>query len=868
MVTFVEPLVLLLLLVVPALWMFTLSSHRSMSVEATRRVWTSLALRTAAIVAMTLALAGTQILMPAGALTVVFLIDHSDSISQRQQVYAEAYVQRALELLPEGTRTGVVVFGQHAMVERLASNSQTLGRLSTLPGGIRTDIGSAIRLALGMLPTSGQGRLVLLSDGNENAGNAQQAASLAAARDVPLEVVPLHGSVDNADVQLIGVDLPASAREGQQLRLKAHMVAATSTSARLQVRDNGQVVVNRTVQVAPGQSTIEVIAPDPQAGFNRYSVSLASDGDTPAQNNAIETYTIVNGQPDVLLVEHTSGEAHNLHNALLAAHVHVTTIAPDALPTTLEALSHYDAVVLVDVPLHALPVQMSAILPAYVRDMGRGLAMIGGPDSFGAGGYADTPIEAALPVTMDPRSEMQTPATSIVLVIDVSGSMATYEGPTQRVKLAAEGAARIVNQMRDDDEITVVPFDNVPRDTVGPLPGTERAQALTLLNKIETHSSGINMYDALSEAARYLRASSKPVRHLITISDGGDTVQRQGAPELVQQLQREGVTMTGIALGEGSDVSFIQDLARIGGGRFFLAKNATSLPSIVANETRQVIRPYLVEGSFNPVAVMSGDGERVPGILRGLTSMPSLQGYVATTARPTAQVLLQTPREEPLLAVTQYGLGHSLAWTSDMQGRWGRELVRWPDFPTLAAQMMGWLLPNQQTQPLTLESEASGDQMMLSAHAQDANGQGITGLRVIGQMLATDGSAQPVLFQEVTPGTYRAVVNNAQAGAYEVHVQAGQRDGKPVAALIGGAVLPASSEYRTSGTNTGLLDTLARTTGGRMNPLPSAVFDATHARAGVSYELAPWMLWLVLLLIPLEIAVRRCILGRPLKEYI
>lgn len=868
MVTFIEPFALLLLFTVPALWVLTLLSRTRITVNAAWRLWGSLAVRSGAIVALTLAMAGTQITMPAGALTVVFLIDHSDSISQRQQVYAEAYVQRALDSLPEGVRTGVVVFGQHALVEQLASESQTLRSLVGLPGGTRTDIGSAIRLALGMLPTGGQGRLVLLSDGDENAGDAQQAASLAAARGVPLEVVPLNGLVDSSDVQLSGVDLPAAAREGQQLRLKVHTVAATATSARLQVRDNDKLVVDRMVQVVAGQGTVEVLVPETQSGFNRYSVNLEINGDTRTQNNAVETYSVVSGQPRVLLVEQSPGEAQNLHDALVAAHVDAETVAPDAMPATLEALSRYDAVALVDVPLRALPLQMSAILPAYVRDMGRGLAMIGGHESFGAGGYADTPIEQALPVKMDPRSDIQTPSASIVVVIDVSGSMAAYEGSKPRVKLAAEGAARIVSQMRDDDEITVIPFDHVPHNVVGPLPGSERAKALELLNNIDTHAGGINIYDALSEAARYLRASQKPVRHLITISDGDDTVQQQGARPLVQQLQNEGITLTGIALGQGHDVPFIQDIARIGNGRFFLTENATSIPSIVANETRQVLRPYLVEGDFTPAAITSGEGERAPGILRGLSVLPNLGGYVATTARPTAQVLLQTPRDEPLLAVWQYGLGHSLAWTSDLKGQWGSDLVHWTDFPKLAAQMVSWLLPNQQTQPLTLDSQVSGDQLVLSAHAQDASGQGMTGLRVMGQMVATDGSAQPVLLQEVTPGTYRAVVSNAQPGAYEVQVRAVQLDGKPVAALIGGAVLPAGSEYRSSGTNTGLLDALARLTGGRINPFPAAVFEPTHTSAGIGYAISPWMLWLVLLLLPLDVAIRRFIPGEALQAHL
>ncbi len=44
-----------------------------------------------------------------------------------------------------------------------------------------------------------------------------------------------------------------------------------------------------------------------------------------------------------------------------------------------------------------------ASLQVYVRDLGRGLVMLGGRDSFGAGGYLDTPLEQTLPVYMDVR---------------------------------------------------------------------------------------------------------------------------------------------------------------------------------------------------------------------------------------------------------------------------------------------------------------------------------------------------------------------------------------------------------------------------------------------------------------------------------
>ncbi len=36
-------------------------------------------------------------------------------------------------------------------------------------------------------------------------------------------------------------------------------------------------------------------------------------------------------------------------------------------------------------------------LQAYVRDLGGGLVVIGGPQSYGVGGYFETPLEETLP---------------------------------------------------------------------------------------------------------------------------------------------------------------------------------------------------------------------------------------------------------------------------------------------------------------------------------------------------------------------------------------------------------------------------------------------------------------------------------------
>lgn len=117
---------------------------------------------------------------------------------------------------------------------------------------------------------------------------------------------------------------------------------------------------------------------------------------------------------------------------------------PDAMPTDLASLSDYEAVVLVNVPARTLPVQVMGILPGYVRDLGKGLVMIGGEESFGVGGYGRTPVEEALPVYMDVRNREERPDLALVFAIDKSGSMDACHcsGPNRR----AINSSRVVSE--------------------------------------------------------------------------------------------------------------------------------------------------------------------------------------------------------------------------------------------------------------------------------------------------------------------------------------------------------------------------------------------------------------------------------------
>src|SRR5262249_57227992 len=118
--------------------------------------------------------------------------------------------------------------------------------------------------------------------------------------------------------------------------------------------------------------------------------------------------------------------------------------------------------------------QRRLALQAYVRALGRGLVMIGGPEWYGAGGYTKTPIEETLPVDMGVRDRQKEPDIALVVVIDKSGSMDachcnSFNGGqggggqlqgVRKVDIGKEAILRAAAALSARDELGVVAFDD------------------------------------------------------------------------------------------------------------------------------------------------------------------------------------------------------------------------------------------------------------------------------------------------------------------------------------------------------------------------------------------------------------------------
>ena len=101
-------------------------------------------------------------------------------------------------------------------------------------------------------------------------------------------------------------------------------------------------------------------------------------------------------------------------------------------------------------------------LQSAVAERGRGLVVIGGDQTFGLGDYADTPLEEALPVTVQPPEREQVAILALVRghrPLGEHGGTDTVDRRASRMDLAKEGAILAVETLKEGDQAGVIAFD-------------------------------------------------------------------------------------------------------------------------------------------------------------------------------------------------------------------------------------------------------------------------------------------------------------------------------------------------------------------------------------------------------------------------
>lgn len=844
-IQFSLPWALLSLLIVALVIVYFYRKDRRLSGFRKKLAFT---LRTVGLVLLVLALAGMQSYTMHKEKDLVFVIDRSDSMPDGSSKAIQDWLMQGTAGKGEKDRFAVVTTGLESMIERNMSAMPSNFAFSAMQNRQFTNMEQGLQVANSLLSVPESSRIVLVTDGEENVGSALRQAKLVQNRGIPIDVLPIPRQV-SADVAIEQLKIPEKLYQAEKFAFEVLVRSTIAGEGELRIYEDNQEIAVQPVTVERGENRIVLQGLAKTPGFHQYRAEIFMEEDVQSVNNVGYAFSKVTGAPRVLVVEGQPDSSGNLAAVLESGMIDYEIIAPEVFPRELVKLTAYDSIILHNVSAERFSGSQMEHIERAVSSYGIGLMMIGGEDSFGMGGYFKTPIEKALPVRMELEGKREIPSLGLILVIDRSGSM---EG--DKMELAKESAIRTVELMRSKDTVGVVAFDSEPWWVVEPQKLEDKQAVINQIKSIQAQG-GTEIYPALYSGFTKLKEIDAQRKHMILLTDGQSATD-PGYDAMLKEMVEQKMTLSTVAVGMDADTSLLEWLAKEAKGRYYFTNDQSTLPAIFSREAVMMARSYIVNQPFVPQIAQAGDWAKwfVDGV-------PPIQAYVASTAKEAAESVLVSPEPDPLLARWQYGSGRSVAWTSDLTGKWSKDWIGWNKFSQVFTQAIKWTFPQFVASPYELNVEQQGNEVVLNVSAADTDGEWDELKAVI-----TDDrmQSQEVTLTQRSPGEFTGSLFTDQSGAFIVNLTP-SIDGKVqegVSAGNLGFVVPYSPEYRipaSASAGDALLKQLVELTGGRMLSLeqPEQIFSGETIPRKQLYDLRQALLIAVLMLWLADIAVRR-----------
>ncbi len=828
-------------------WILWLSRTSYVDLGPCRR-WCSLILRLLIGLLFVLALAGLQWLKPMEGVNVFFLLDRSDSIPQTQQDSSLKYVSQVAKAKKDGDKAGLIVFGTEASIESTANPLFNPAKIHAVVPTERTDIGAAVRLAAAAFPEHGQKRIVILSDGNENRGDALGGVLASKPLGVSVDIVPL-GAVRGGDVAISRVSIPSRLKKGQTFEMKILATSDQACRGALRVFRNDQLLGEQQIQLNPGKNLFALPQSLTESGFYYYDVQLDTPDDPVPQNNRASGFAFVRGNPRLLLISSDPSADIPLRDALQSSGCEVKAGDLTALPRNLVEMESYDSIFLSNIAAGDLSREIMLLLESAVRDFGVGMVCIGGDQSFTAGGYRGTPLESLLPVDMELSSKKVLPSGALVLVVHAT------EFPNGN-QWARDIAFAALDALGPQDEMGIVLWDGKDR-WLFPLTKVGDKKALGRQIAGMTPGDMPSFQKVMEMAYNGLKKSTANLKHMVVFSDGDPT---RPSNDLVNSITGSRITISSVMIGGHVAPDTMLWLADQGHGRFYDVNSPGQLPQIFIKEAAVILKSAIYEDPFKPR--MSAVTEPIRGI--SSDTLPSLKGYVAVNPKPRAEVPLLTDKGDPLLAHWQYGLGRVVAFTSDARGKWAVDWLHWNQYRQFWVQTAQWSIKRLENSEFSTDVGIEKGEGHLNVEVIDSQGNYRNFLSLQATILSPKGERNQVSLEQTGPGHYEARFQTRDVGAYLVNLTEMEK-GKVVSSQVIGTSVNYSPEYEDLGPNENTLNRLMEAGSGKMlNPSDLQLNPFLHDRQKTfqPFDLWEWLLKLAIVLFPLDVGIRRIQLDR------
>jgi uncharacterized membrane protein len=837
---FSQPQWLWLLLTIP--WMVWLW-HRSPSGLDPKRRWFSLILRLLITISVVLSLAGFEMRRPNDSVSAMFLFDHSDSIPERYRSAMINYFTEVTGKKEIRDKAGIIVFAGDASIETMPNEKVDAQKTYSVVKTHSTDIASSIRLAQAALPIDSQRRIILLSDGNENIGDALQEAESARANGITVDVLPVE-EVKRGDVQVEKILIPSLVKKNEPFEAKVHLFSTDANPAKLRIFRNGRYLGEQDVSLNKGKNVYALPQSLEESGFHSYTIEVESPGDEVPQNNRGIAFTTIRGDPQALVIHADVKNASYLNQALSTSKIQINSRGLDGFPEDLAQLVNYDLIVLSNVNAGDLSEAQMKNLQTAVRDYGVGFVAIGGDDSFTAGSYRGTVLEEILPVSMDLSSKKVLPSGALALVVHATEF-------SDGNKWARDIALAALEALGPSDQMGIVLWDGTDRWLFPMQPVGDRQKLGKLISGMNPGDmpSFINVMQMAHEGLAGCKAHLK---HMIVFSDGDP---QSPTNQELDDIISDKITISTVMIGGHVAPDPMMHIAQRGGGRFHDVKAPENLPQIFIKEAAVILKASIFEEPFQPKFAQSSE------LMRGISQLPELQGYVATTPKPRAEIPLVTHNSDPLLAHWQYGLGRVAAFTSDAKPKWSTKWINWEQWNAFWGQTAKWALRRLEASSYETMLQVEDGKGRLIVDAVDSQGKFLNQLDLQAAISHPDGKNSEVKLRQTQPGHYEAEFQTAATGVYMANIKT-MSNGVLTASQAVGTAIPYSAEFRDLKPNMHLLSKIADITGGRVLTPTDDLFNYKRIPALRPTPMWNWFLAGAILLFPLDVAIRRVMIDR------
>lgn len=813
-VTFERPEALYLLAIPVIVLLWSLIGLRSFS-----RIFAPL-MRALALTLFVLALAGPEKVMRLEGATRPAVVDASASITPAMRAWETDLISNQLKLRASDP---AMLFGSenHAtsVSDAVSILKSTDGCKACAPN--TTNLENALS-ALASNPAAKGGPAVIVTDGWQNRGDATRSITSLLAAGIRLFMFTPPGAASVPNVAMTGLTLPSALSKSAPFALGVTMENLNSTpvAGTIEIYRNGTLLDQRKVTLKTGEERFDFPVETENAGLDSYKASFKADNpalDAYLEDDSLQGWVGVGAQRKILVLTDNQKDA-----AYLEAVIHrmglQAAIVPVANGEWNGSFAGYDAVILNNLPRERLSEAAQNGLVSYV-DRGGSLVMTGGDESFGLGGYQNSPVAKIMPVVMKPPEHKERQR-GLILIIDKSGSMSRDD----KLKFAIAAAERILTTLKDNDLIAVIGFDSQPFVVV-PLQTVAKSRPYfnEMVERLKAQGRTFLM-PAMEQAERTLVDANVPIKHVIVLSDGkvGGTLDMYYS--LVASMHHDlGATVSTIAIGRDADFSLLEGISKYGAGGYFQTDSAKSLPEIFVEDFKQHGGDVtMVETQFTPHTVSPN------AVLKDYAGrpLPPLLGYVTTELKPRASLDAYVDRQgrrDPVIASWKYNAGKTLAVTTDASGRWSGPWIARNTFTPVWNRILAWMTPEtaaEQKVDVALGYQAGRIRVKLTDYSDQP---GFGSHLVTAMVTRPDGSRTQTALGEEAPGELAGAIDAPEPGTYYIEVKSTDSKATPLPPLAYTVSSAVTAELPRPEPNYGLLEHLASATGGRLNPSTSDV---------------------------------------------